>query len=311
MKDAGGLFVAQYVGTSDYHPNGQRYGVSRAYIDQCLAVGLGVMLIFEEWANQFLGGYTIARQMMGRMRQGWDALGAPNDGTVIPAVAVVDPDPSRVYGNEQALQEFVHGIEDSLWLPQWTGYGSRYGLDLAGAVAPRLTRRWGVGSWGYGERPDGSLPPDVPADMIQHANAGSPVPATDLNTVFRPDMGQWGGTITPAPTPTPRPEENDLFIVRNRDTGARTLYTALGVTPDIDEGFSNELQFAGVPYYDVPGGVADSLGLIHVAHRRDLVQAVDDAVGYTPGGGGGEPCPPGVPDASNDELLAELDKRLP
>lgn len=300
LKDAGCLFVGQYVGT-DY----QHFGVSRGYIDACLALDLGVLLIFEEWASQFLGGYPVARQMMARMRAGWDALGAPNDGTVLPAIAVVDPSPGAVPGHEAELRDFVHGIEDALWLPAWTGYGSRYGLELATGVAPRMTRRWGVGTWGYGERPDGSLPPDVPADMIQHGNRAAPVGGVDYNTLFRDDMGQWGGTLVPAPPS--RPKENDLYIVRNRDTGQRLLYTALGVTPNIDESFSNELQFAGVPYYDLPGGVADSLGLVHIAHRRGIVQEVDDAISDEPGGGGGAPDLPAVP---RDAWAAETNRRL-
>lgn len=86
----------------------------------------------------------------------------------------------------------------------------------------------------------------------------------------------------PTPEPIPRPEEVDMYIVKSRETGVRSLYTALGVTQNIDESFSNELQFAGVPYYDVPGRVADSVALIHLDHRNRLLADMG-------GGGDGQP----------------------
>lgn len=199
LAGAGCAFIGRYVGTRF-----QAYGCTRAEIDGYLAAGVGVMLIFEEWASQFLGGLGAGRQMMDRMRASWDALGAPNDGSVIPAIALVDPRPGDVYGHEDALVDFARGIEAGLWLPEWTGYGSRYGLDVvrSSGVAPRLTRRWGVGTWGFGERGDGSLPDDVDADLIQHGNRVAPVAGCDYNTMFRPDMGQWGGPTPAPPTPT-------------------------------------------------------------------------------------------------------------
>jgi hypothetical protein len=202
LRNAGFLFIGQYVGTAH-----QNFGVSREYIDWCLSCRVGVLLIFEEWGSQFLGGYGVAVECCARMMAGWDALGAPRDGTVIPAVVLVDPTPGAVAGNEQALRDFARGWNDALPFPEFTGYGSKNGLDLAAEVAPKMTRRWGVGTWGFGERPDGSLPDFVPADMIQHGNVGSPVAGTDFNTVFREDMGQWGGHLA---KPF-RFEEDDMF----------------------------------------------------------------------------------------------------
>lgn len=186
----GYLFVAGYIGTAF-----QRFGTSRPYIDSCLNAGIGFLPIFEEWASQFLGGYAAGVNMMSRMRTTWDWLALPNDGTVSPAIALVDPNPGAVPGNEAALIEFAHGIDDACWLPSWTGYGSKYGLDVVrgSGVASKMTRRWGVGTWGFGERPDGSMPDDVDADMIQHGNRTAALPGCDHNTVFRYDMGQLGG----------------------------------------------------------------------------------------------------------------------
>jgi hypothetical protein len=204
LRDAGFLFIGQYVGSAH-----QAYGVSRDYIDWCLSYNVGVLLIFEEWGSQFLGGYGAAIDCCARMMAGWDALGAPRDGTVLPAVVIVDPTPDAVFGNEQAVRDFARGWNDALPFTEFTGYGSKLGLDLAGEVAPKMTRRWGVGTWGFGERGDGSLPESVPADMIQHGNLGSPVPGTDMNTLFRPDMGQWGSAHAVA---KPRAfEEDDMF----------------------------------------------------------------------------------------------------
>ncbi len=189
LKDSGALFVGRYVGTQFQH-----FGVSRSYIDDCLAVGVGVLLIFEEWSSQFLGGYDVGRQMMNRMHDGWRALGAPD--TIVPAVALVDPNPGAVPGNEQALIDFARGVNDGCWLPEWTGYGSKYGLDVVrnSGVATKQTRRWGVGTWGFGESPSGQLPANVDADMIQHGNISAPVPGVDYNTVLR-DMGHWGEDV--------------------------------------------------------------------------------------------------------------------
>jgi len=202
LRNAGFQFIGQYVGTAH-----QNFGVSREYIDRCLSCRVGVLLIFEEWGSQFLGGYGTAVEACARMMASWDALGAPRDGSVIPAVVIVDPNPGAVAGNEQALRDFARGWNDALPFHEFTGYGSKDGLDLAAEVAPKMTRRWGVGTWGFGERPDGSLPDFVPADMIQHGNIGSPVAGTDFNTVFREDMGQWGGPVLKLH----RFEEDDMF----------------------------------------------------------------------------------------------------
>jgi hypothetical protein len=300
-RDSGYSFIAAYVGTQY-----QRYGTTRGYIDRVLGAGLGFWPIFEEWASQFLSGYDVAVQMMGRMRAGWNSLGLPNDGSCCPAIALVDPNPGAVEGNEGALVAFAKGVDDSCWLPSWAGYGSKYGLDVVRGHVWKMQWRWGVGTWGFGERGDGSLPNNVDADMIQHGNKHAQLPGCDENTVFTEWVGQLGGPVTPTPTPQ-RPKENDLYIVRNRDTGQRTLYTALGATPNIDEGFSNELQFAGVPYFDVPGGVADSLGIIHFGHRRDLIQGVDDTISDEGGGGGG---PVDLASVPRDQWAAETNRRL-
>lgn len=249
LRDTGCLFIARYVGTPY-----QRYGVSRDYIDQCLSVGVGVMLIFEEWASQFLGGYNAAIQSCNRMMAAWDALGAPRDGSVIPAVVILDPSPSAAYGNEGALQDFARGWNDALPFNEFTGYGSRYSLDLAGAVAPKMTRRWGVGTWGYGERGDGSLPGDVPADMIQHGNRGAPVARCDYNTIFREDMGQWGG-------PAVAKKEDDPFMWGAVVIGLDGRVHAYAVA-----GSTILYEFGGAPgAYGIPQEAIDSgLRLIRV-----------------------------------------------
>lgn len=193
LKETGCEFICRYVGTRY-----QAYGVTRDYIDRCVHNGVGVGLIFEEWANQFKTGFDGAVQSCHRMMEGWERLGAPKDGSVIPMVVLVDPAPSAVVGAEDALQAYARGwdyILSEYGFAEWTGYGSKYGLDLAARATSRMTRKWGVGTWGYGERPNGSLPDHVDADMIQHANKHAPVPRTDYNTVFRPDMGQWGGPV--------------------------------------------------------------------------------------------------------------------
>jgi hypothetical protein len=273
------LFIARYVGTRY-----QRYGVTRGYIDACHAAGVGVGLIFEEWGSQFLGGYQAAVACGQRMLASWDALGAPRDGSVIPLVVIVDPSPSAVYGNENAVRDFARGWHDLLTsegFPEWTGYGSRYGLDLAGEAAPSMTRRWGVGTWGYGERRDGSLPDDVPADMIQHGNRAAPVPGTDYNTLFRLDMGQWGG---PAVAP-PRRKEHQVW-------------SAIIVGPD---GLPISYAVAGstILFQDDPTKPRGIYGIPQAAIDRGVCVRVDD-----------KPAPDGRPGTAWDRLRAASDASL-
>ncbi len=109
--------------------------------------------------------------------------------------------------------------------------------------------------------------PSRPYTIHQYSSAGG----LDRNWS---DTLDWTDTPAPAPPPAPRPKDESMFIIKNRDTGAWTLYTALGATPNIDETFSNELAYAGVPRYDVPGSVADSVSLIHYKHGQDFAELV-------------------------------------
>jgi hypothetical protein len=79
-----------------------------------------------------------------------------------------------------------------------------------------MQRRWGVGTWGYGERGDGSLPDGTSSvvDMVQHGNLAGLVGGIDHNTLFRPDMGQLGGSAQPAPAQ--RPEIPRMYIAVGR-----------------------------------------------------------------------------------------------
>ena len=209
LAATGCAFIGRYLATPF-----QRYGVTRAYVDACHERGVGVLLIAEEWGSQFLGGAPAATAAAGRALAAWDQLGAPRDGTVTPAVVLVDPSPGLVPGNEPALRAFAAAWDAELvaaGFRAWTGYGSRYGLEISSQVAPHMTRRWGVGTWGYGERSDGSLPADVGAHLIQHGNRAAPVAGCDFNTILSPDMGQWGGT-----TPARTEEVPDMYVYRGQ-----------------------------------------------------------------------------------------------
>lgn len=303
LKDAGCTFVGQYVGTAYQH-----YGVPRWYIDQCHILGLGVLLILEEWSSQFLGGYDAARQMMARMEDGWRELGAPTDGSVIPAIVVVDPNPNAVPGHEGELSAFVRGIEDALWTPEWTGYGSLYGLQVASGVAKKMTRRWGVGTWGFGESSNGALPASTHliAEMIQHGNVAAPVEDVDYNTVFRPDMGQWGGATVSAPTKEHFDMDALLADVGNGQSrivvksGPQVLVDLTGAKDPTYGVPSAELNYlgvdlGGVKVMAVPPGKCDEAVLMHASALA------------APASG---PCPPGLDDAPNAALINELTSRL-
>lgn len=302
-KDAGYLFVAAYVGTAY-----QRYGTTRAYIDRVLAVGLGFLPIFEEWASQFLGGYDTATQMMGRMRQGWDGLGLPNDGTCCPAIALVDPDPGRVYGNENALIDFARGVDDACWLPTWTGYASRVGHETVAPHVRKMARRWGVGTWGYGEALNGSLPQTVDADMIQHGNKPAALPGCDENTVFTENMGQLGATTAPVP---PREEEDVAYIaVGNAVMGSVAAVVDGGYR--VGDFFTGPAGAYGIPQSAIDWNNAGGRDLKYVSFYGDdtrfahvIAERPSDSGG---GGGGGTPNDPST--WSDADVTDQFNKRL-
>ena len=287
LAASGCTFIGRYLGTAF-----QAYGVTRDYVDACHAAGVGVLLIMEEWGSQFLGGYGAATACAGRMLAAWDALGAPRDGTVIPAVVLVDPSPGVVDGNEAALRDFARGWHDALTgagFREWTGYGSRYGLDLAAAVAPSMTRRWGVRTWGFA---------DGAADLIQEPNVEAPVARCDYNTVNRPDMGQWGGGATP---PAPDQEARmrpGLFL--DPDTGKVYVYDPNNHTKTWLQTPEALATWQAVASFD-PGQNRE----IHQndATRILLADAVD--LRATPTSVPGD-CPPGLGDATGTELYEAL-----
>lgn len=214
LKMSGCAFIGRYVGTAY-----QRYGVSRSYIDDCLAHGVGVLLIFEEWASQFLSGRSGAAACCDRMMAGWDALGAPSDGSVLPAVVMLDPSPSVIYGAEPQMREWSRGWQEHLPLPGFMGYGSRYSLDVAAQTAPKMIRRWGVRTWGYQDGP--------PPDLIQEPNIAPPIGGVDYNTIVRADLGVWGGQSAGAREDDPMSER----LVENQDNGEWWYFPPLAQPP--------------------------------------------------------------------------------
>ncbi len=225
-----------------------------------------------------------------------------------PGACGMAADAERVGGrlaNPDDIEGFCRGVQDAGHVALY--YCACLELHRTAYLdtLPYWVADYGPNNGGYHDPYEQWPVPDRPWTVHQFTSLGWPGGGS-LDVNYSPNL-DWagGGGVPPI---TPRPKENDLYIVRNRDSGARTLYTALGSTPNIDENFSNELQFAGVPYYDVPGGVADSLGLIHIGHQNGLVQAVDDAVGYTPGGGGGNPDKP-LSAFSDQEIVDEANRR--
>ena len=299
LAASGCTFIGRYLGTAF-----QAYGVTRDYVDACHAAGVGVLLIMEEWGSQFLGGYGAATACAGRMLAAWDALGAPRDGTVIPAVVLVDPNPGVVNGNEGALQDFARGWHDALTgagFREWTGYGSRYGLDLAAAVAPSMTRRWGVRTWGFA---------DGAADLIQEPNVEAPVARCDYNTVNRPDMGQWGGA-TPVPPKKKGVPEMWIALAVFLDGVHAFRVGAGGILWEYDRGTLGAYGIPQAALDDANNGglIMDNL-TAKPAHTGGgtawdaLVRMTEHAQGIgtvTPGD-----CPPGLDDATGPELYEAL-----
>lgn len=313
LADTDCLFIGRYVGTPY-----QRYGVSRGYIDDCLGHNVGVLLIFEEWSNQFLGGYQAAVDSCARMMDSWNRLGAPLDGSVLPAVVLVDPNPGIVSGNENALRDYARGWNDVLPFNEFSGYGSRYGLDIAGGVAPKMTRRWGVGTWGYGEGPGGSLPDDVPADLIQHGNRGAPVANCDYNTVFRRDMGQWGGPVPPPSWTGGSQGDMDAICAPLLD-GTSTLIVKSGTQILWDLTAPQAGGFLGIlpNHPDLGYALNGSGGDRQAIPVRDVDYGkIDDArkawfltLNPPTGGGGGNPDKP-IGSFSDQEIADEANRRV-
>lgn len=166
------------------------------------------------------------------------------------------------------------------------------GVQAAGTVAPYYcaigelhrtpfldTLPWWLADYTYN---DGAYYP--PEHRPPVPPPGRPWAVHQFTSRGWPDGGSldvnYAATLDWAQLPTRRPEAPEMFIVQIRETNTQMLYTAWGVTPNIDETFGNELAISGVPRYNVPGNVADSIALIHLDHYRKLT-------GAAAGGGGG------------------------
>lgn len=300
LRQAGYQVIAQYLGTPY-----QAYGVSRSYVDQCFEAGLGVILIMEEWSSQFLGGYPAAVDSCNRMMAAWDALGAPRDGSVIPHVVLVDPTPSAVYGAEGILQAYAKGWDDALPFPAWRGYGSKYGLDLAAQVTTKMILPWGVGTWGYGEQWNGALPDwtgDV-ADMIQHGNVAGWVGGIDHNSLYRLDLGAWGGQAPGPEEPPISSREDEMHLFHNTDDDSWVLVQGFEMEVAVDPARVWNLAVANVPHGDLSGGDIFALAISLSQMSDKQVAKVAAAVG-----GGGAPQDPA--DWSDADVVSEANKRV-
>jgi len=184
----------------------------------------------------------------------------------------------RGFAGFDEVEGFCRGAQDAGALPlYYCAISELYRTQYLDSVA------WWVADYGPNDgryHDPAEQPPVPPADrpwsIHQFTSLGWPGGGS-LDVNYAPNLDFAGAPATPLP------KEQDVYLVRNRDTGTHTLYTALGATANVDETFANELAFSGVPRYDLPGGVADSLGLIHVGHYRSLVDAVASSDGQGTG----------------------------
>lgn len=132
----------------------------------------------------------------------------------------------------------------------------------------------------------------------------TPPRVTMLPITFQP----WGSHACLLPdidyglAPTPAPKEAPLMerTVHNSDLPETDGWwyfppTGRGRASTKDEAFL--LRGTGVPTFEVPGPA-----IVQALATREAA--------YPDAPPPGEPCPPGLADASNDELIAELDRRL-
>jgi hypothetical protein len=169
-------FVARYLSRE---PNPKN--ISAGEIGPLHAAGLGVVLVFEENADDALGGYAAGVSDAHAAASMAASAGQPSDRPIYFAVDF-DAQPSQ----EGTIDAYFDGVASVIGRDRTGAYGGYYLINRL-FNGGKITWGWQAFAWSYGNW-------DARAQLRQVSNdqqvAGGDV---DLDTAMVDDFGQWGG----------------------------------------------------------------------------------------------------------------------
>lgn len=184
LKDAGAEGVLVY-----------SFGARQSdeYLDECRALGLEVVWIWERNTDSIFGGYDYAVSEC-RLHE---ARAKPGELTYV----ACDTNDSGVGGRD--LTPFLRGWSDTTRESVFGLYGSSGAIRQGQRFGGKCARWWGVVNWINGGGPDNAPEniaywASVGAHLVQLI--GSPVDGTDQNLILRDDWATIGA-VAPATHP--------------------------------------------------------------------------------------------------------------
>jgi Rv2525c-like, glycoside hydrolase-like domain len=185
IKAAGATFVARYLS-----PGNNPKNITKAEFNNIVGAGLNVVLVFEQGAQNMLGGKAqgIADAKVAEAEA--KALGA--DGIPIYFAADWDATP----GQQAAINDYLDGVASVITWKRTGIYGGYWPLHRA-QQAGKAKYFWQTRAWsGTNE--------DVKNFHLFQYGSGKVGPAdVDFNRSLQADYGQFKGTPNPNPTPKP------------------------------------------------------------------------------------------------------------
>lgn len=198
IKGYGKLFVLRYVS------GGGSKDITRTELDNLLAEGLGVGLVWETTASRMLGGAPAGQADVVKAQQQVAALGV---GT-IPIYFAADWDASE--SEQGAINAYLDACAGVIGRDRTGLYGSYYVVKRA-FDAGKCTFGWQTYAWSGGNW-------DARAQLQQYSNNVPLGPANvDLNRSTADDYGHWprpgdDSAVTPPTPPGPVAEVPELHV---------------------------------------------------------------------------------------------------
>ena len=180
-------FVCRYLATENPETAGKI--LSGAEVEAIHAAGLSLVLVFEDGAEDALGGGVTGTAHGDVAKAEADALGVPTD---VPIYAAVDFDVQS--SQFEVVDEYVSSFATATGRP-----AAVYG-PVAYLEHTDVPYRWQAAGW----NPTGT---DVPGVSIVQRQASSAPPGTDVDVAVAENYGAWNAAPVPAPSPAPKPPE--------------------------------------------------------------------------------------------------------
>jgi hypothetical protein len=189
VKQLGYSFVARYLAV-----DGGSKLITKTEADQIRAHGLGLMLVYEQYAGRAKEGRTAGMADAQTALTQARSVGFPD---TRPVYFAVDYDTTEA--NQAAIDVYLRGAADSIG-------ASRVGVYGSYAVVERCFTNgsarffWQTYAWSAGKA-------STHAHLLQYSNGQTVGGASvDLNESKQADFGAWGiPALVPAPAPVPAP----------------------------------------------------------------------------------------------------------